>query len=73
MAFDDVSTSTGFFEDICIFSKSEHLNCRPHFSHPGGVFVFYSLSQNNIPFQQQDNSVSIGKNLQIKPRKSEQG
>ena len=33
----------------------------------------YRLSQNNIPFQPQDNSVSIGKNSQIKPRKSEQG
>ncbi|MGB2688067.1 MAG: hypothetical protein WBC36_03710, partial [Desulfobacterales bacterium] len=33
----------------------------------------YSLSQNNITFQPQDNSVSIGKNSQIKPRKSEQG
>jgi hypothetical protein len=32
-----------------------------------------SLSQNNITFQPQDNSVSIGKNSQIKPRKSEQG
>ena len=35
--------------------------------------MFFSLSQNNIPFQLQDNSVSIGKNSQIKLRKSEQG
>jgi hypothetical protein len=33
----------------------------------------YSLFQNNIPFQPQDNAVFIGKNSQIKPRKSEQG
>jgi len=39
-------------------------------THFGG---FYSLSQNNIPFQPQDDSVSTGKNSQIKPRKSEQG
>ena len=31
-----------------------------------------NLSQNNIPFQPQDNSVSIGKDSQIKPHKSEQ-
>jgi hypothetical protein len=33
----------------------------------------YSLFQNNITFKPQDNSVFIGKNSQIKPRKSEQG
>jgi hypothetical protein len=32
----------------------------------------YSLFQNNIPFQLQDDSVSINKNSQIKPRKIEQ-
>ena len=32
----------------------------------------YIRVQNNIWFQSQDNSVSIGKNSQIKPRKSEQ-
>jgi len=32
----------------------------------------YILSQNNIGFQPQDNSVSIGKNSQTKPRKNEQ-
>jgi hypothetical protein len=37
------------------------------------LISYYSLSQNNIVFQPQDNSVSIGKNSQIKPRKSEQG
>jgi len=33
----------------------------------------YGLFQNNILFQPQGGSVSIGKNSQIKPRKSEQG
>jgi len=33
---------------------------------------FYSFYQNNIPFQPQDSSFLIGKNSQIKPRKSEQ-
>ncbi len=37
------------------------------------VLLFYRPFQNNILFQPQDNLVSIGKNSQIKPRKSEQG
>jgi len=32
----------------------------------------YTLSRNNIGIQPQDNSVSIGKNSQTIPRKSEQ-
>ena len=37
------------------------------------VFInCYSLFQNNIPIKPQDDSVFIGKNSQIKPRKSEQ-
>ena len=38
-----------------------------------GLLHSYSNSQNNVPFRPQYNSVSIGKNSQIKPRKSEQG
>ena len=34
---------------------------------------YYSNSKNNVPFQPQYNSDFIGKNSQIKPRKSEQG
>jgi hypothetical protein len=37
------------------------------------VFIVYSISQNNVPFPSPDNFVKIGKNSQIKARKSEQG
>jgi hypothetical protein len=33
----------------------------------------YSISQNNVPFPPPDDLVWVGKNSQIKARKSEQG
>jgi hypothetical protein len=36
------------------------------------VLSVYRLFQNNIPLSSQDTSVFIGKNSQIRPRKSEQ-
>jgi hypothetical protein len=38
-----------------------------------GLRKIHSLFHDNIPFKPQDNSVFIGKNSQIKPRKNEQG
>jgi len=35
--------------------------------------LLYSDSQNNLPFQPPDNLVKVGKNSQIKARKSEHG